>query len=543
VRISLLILFLSGLAFGQAGGIQGVVVDSVTRAPMAGVHLTFMLVPDLNVNVEDAYGAISRQDGKFSIDGMKPGNYSVIARRNGWVQVPAQDATAAASFLATLKQGEQLTGYTVEMLARALITGRVTDEFGDPVKGYQVQATQTLPNGRVRTMSGFTDERGQYRMTGAPGQYRLKAELMQGNQNFGAMPEVRSDGSQPAVYAVTWFPSAESEDRAWTVDVGAGRDSQGIDIHLLRTRSLTISGTVTGMLEKGDRPFLYLFPADAGAQTQFQKVRNASASPDGKFSFTGVVPGSYRIMAQVFGNNAVRGQFVDVRVEGGDVTGLTLPLFAPEPLTGKLEILNDGTAGATTERPVVVLEGVSQYEKAFGGATGTGEPDAQGAFHIAKVFPGRLRVRVEPLPENAYVKSVKLDGTEAADHVVDLSRGVKNSSLRVVVSRKGATVEGSVVDEDGKPPQAPSLWVVLAMSPDELAFDSPGVKRAEGSSFSFKGLRPGKYRLYALNPYVGGNMMDQMAAGFAKGAEVTIREGEHVQHEAKVVARETSIAH
>ncbi len=50
--------------------------------------------------------------------------------------------------------------------------------------------------------------------------------------------------------------------------------------------------------------------------------------------------------------------------------------------------------------------------------------DRDGKFSIAPVYPGKFRVHVEPLPENAFIKTVSLDGAAVADTVVDLSRGV-----------------------------------------------------------------------------------------------------------------------
>ena len=56
-------------------------------------------------------------------------------------------------------------------------------------------------------------------MSGAPGKYYIKAEIRQQN---AAAPEVRSDGTQPAVYGTTWYPASESKDRATAVEAAAG---------------------------------------------------------------------------------------------------------------------------------------------------------------------------------------------------------------------------------------------------------------------------------------------------------------------------------
>ena len=45
----------------------------------------------------------------------------------------------------TIKPGEALTGYQLEMPPRAVISGRVVDEAGDPVQGARVQSVPVTP--------------------------------------------------------------------------------------------------------------------------------------------------------------------------------------------------------------------------------------------------------------------------------------------------------------------------------------------------------------------------------------------------------------
>jgi hypothetical protein len=150
-----------------------------------------------------------------------------------------------------LKPGDVITGRIVAMTPEAILTGRVTDEFGDPVEDAFVDATPITgdPSRSVvlSRMNGPTDERGRFRITGAPGRFRISART---SLRLGAT-EIRTDGSEIPVYAETWYPSTDSRERSTVVEAIGGRETAGIDIRLVRKRSLTLSGVVTGTPEGG----------------------------------------------------------------------------------------------------------------------------------------------------------------------------------------------------------------------------------------------------------------------------------------------------
>jgi len=59
------------------------------------------------------------------------------------LHVQAKGSTAIPNL--TIKPGEALTGYQLEMAPRAVISGRVVDEAGDPVQGARVQSVPVTP--------------------------------------------------------------------------------------------------------------------------------------------------------------------------------------------------------------------------------------------------------------------------------------------------------------------------------------------------------------------------------------------------------------
>lgn len=316
---------------------------------MAGVHVTLSSVPKFP-DASQPYGATSGADGRFSIPGLPSGVYTLSPRHNGFLYLQDENRDFTNIRIA-LKQGDAITDRVVEMTPIAIISGRVVDEYGDPVEN--VFARASLPgvdsgmSPVLSRMNARTDERGRFRITGAPGKFRIAATG--GGPGRGAR-EVRTDGSEVPVYAETWYPSADSQDRATLVDAVAGRETAGIDIRLVRKRSFTISGIVTGT-PKG------LTRAELIVHTRFFGLP-ATPRPDadGNFTLAGLPADRYTVYARYqSGAVLLTSAPVEVRLETANATNLNLELAPPEEVSGTVEF--EG-ARVPHQRPVVRLETV-----------------------------------------------------------------------------------------------------------------------------------------------------------------------------------------
>jgi Carboxypeptidase regulatory-like domain len=72
----------------QQASVSGVAINSITREPLSGAHITVSLIakfPDPN----QPYGATSGPDGRFSFPSLPAGVYQLSPRRNGFVMRPA----------------------------------------------------------------------------------------------------------------------------------------------------------------------------------------------------------------------------------------------------------------------------------------------------------------------------------------------------------------------------------------------------------------------------------------------------------------------
>lgn len=524
---SVALLFCSCLLAQQGSGtgleIHGIATDAVTRQPMAGAHITLVEGPAIGSEREDAqgYGAISRSDGHFSIAGLKPGVYYLTAQHNGYLHLPAKKP---GNDTITLKPGEQITDAKVELTPEAVIIGHVLDENGDPVQFADVQTDPAAGSAR-------TDDRGQFRLVLPPGKFYVHA-VADGpgfNQRNG-VPEIRSDGAVPPVYGTTFYPGTASKDKATLIEIAPGQQMTGVDIHLVPKRSMSISGRVTG---KGSPLLAVVAFTSIRDDNRGSSTQHTFTLPDGSFAISGLSPGKYRLTANSnpAGDSSLQSRPVEVNLETVDETGVTLALVQGETLSGKVEI--EGATPKLSEKLTVRLTAEPNF-----GESKSGETDESGNFHVDQLFPEKLHVAVMPLPENAYIKSVRIGTAEAQDGLIDLSRGVAGASLNITVSRNGGRVEGSVIGDDGKPSPSPFTLVILAAS--GAAIDDSNVRPTQGGEkFTYSGLRPGKYRLVALDPqqFMGGRgSPETLKALVATAPEFEIHENDRLTRDIKVLA-------
>ena len=537
----------ASLAAAQPAVIEGVALNHATGLPLSGVHVRFVTGDFASGGgLEETYGAISDRAGHFSVTGLKAGIYLVFPERAGFVQFLAKPNMAIT--MLPLKAGQQLKDYKLEMTPRAILAGRVVDEYGDPVQNISVQLEPVPPDTPMGMLFGgsnsSTDDLGEFRLVAAPGRYRVHANQFPFHQQAG--PEIRTDGTSAAPYGDTYYPSAASSGGASIVQAAAGQDVTGLEIRLVRgivaeSHTLTIGGGVSGAPEGGMPTIVLRFGESA---EQMHHSSQTMAVADGKFAFRGLKPGLYRIFAEyAAGKTFLLSQTVDLTLGTADETAVQLALAPVEGITGTLEFTGSAPAPAASAKYTVRLDPVDGQFIGNDGEAPQGDIGRDGAFRVAKVFPSRFRAVVEPLPENSYIESVTLNGAPAAEHIVDLSRGVKGAYLKIVVARNGAQVSGAVLDSDGKPIASPLVIIFLVDDPKQLKQpDGEDLRRAIEGKYMLHAIRPGKYRLFAVDALAlfsaGDNDStddDATKALFNGAEEIEIKPGDRIVKDLKAI--------
>lgn len=527
-------------ALAQQGSLEGVAIHAITREPLPNVHVRLLAV---NLNgLVGAYGAMSDRAGHFSIATIRPGTYILIPERPGFLHVQAKGSTAIPNI--AIKPGEAVTGYQLEMTPRAVISGRVVDEAGDPVQGVRVQAVPVPPGSTplVLTQTPYqsTDDRGEFRLAGPAGKFYVQA--IDGLPSGGnGPPEKRTDGTTQAVYASTFFPSSLKKERAAVVETVAGKEVGGIEIRLARQQpGLNISGIVHGISDGNWRGTVILQTGENSKRVNSSLT--TSPAPDGKFRFENVPAGFYRVWATYNdgGKADMASRIVEGQVEQSEIANVELDLTGGIDVSGNLKV--EGAPAGAAKRTVKLesLTGFGRVNQAMKG----GDVDDNGAFRFSNVLPGRYRVKVEPAGENAYLKSLALDGAAVTGDVADLSSALRGASLKMTLDLNGAQLSGHVLDAGGNRMQTNIVMMFLAKTTQDLDQIGDGAARVEpDGSYSIKAIAPGKYRLFAVDLFqVAGaleNSQDAFLKGlFERGEEIEIKAGDRIVKDFRVLAPE-----
>jgi hypothetical protein len=382
---------------------------------------------------------------------------------------------------------------------------------------------------------GTTNDRGEFRIGGPPGKYYIKATPMTTAMHMGMAREIRLDGSVESVYATTYYPNGASAAQAAVVEAVAGTEVTGIEIRLTRGRPpMTISGIVTGIPDESADATVNLTSI---VDSRSRSSMGTGTGPDGKFTFPGLQPGNYRLYASYSsGKSQLQSRAVEIKLDSSDVGNINLALAPGAELSGTLEIAGEPPGSKLPEPLTVRLFHVD-------GFSFSGTVEADGTFRITGLAASKYRMEIAPLPENAYVQSIKLDGAALADQELDLSRGVRGSHLKIIVSRKGAEIAGNIVDKDGKRVDNAFGVVLLAENGKEISADlrSQHIARVEPEGhYVLHGVPPGKYHLLAVEAFrfAGQSGDEDLKKIVSKGEEITVKEGDRISRDLKMLTQE-----
>src|SRR5271165_222554 len=475
----------------KAASISGLVVKEPGSQPIKKVLVQLVAEDRKSGNNRTA---ATDTDGHFVIDNVDPGRYRLFLEKTGFVSVTPR-GHKADDYSLSVSPGQAITDLSFQMLPTAIITGRVLDEDGEPMGGVAVGAQRKKPGkGPQRETVGVerTNDLGEYRLSGLfPGQYSIVAlpppDARDYENSHEHGPEEAAEVKPDTRYLPTYYPGTTDGTQASPITLHAG-DEMPISLTLVPSRTYRVRGMLTGV-SPGQKPMVELVAKTGDA------IRPGDIKPDGQFEIVGVAPGSY--IARAFSGSEAQGESArsEVTVVAADVDGVKLVPVQPFTLSGHLRFEGQLPKDFTNFSVYLQPKGESEDQGFFidmGG--GRNAPlDRAGNFHWTNVNPGDYVVYLTGGDgTDHFVKSVTL-GTHSADAGFRVSGP---ATLEVVVSSKGATVEGVVVDKDQP---APNVAVVAV--PEEKCRglrDRFGVGSTDQSGrFVIKNLAPGSYTVFA----------------------------------------------
>ena len=205
--LALLLLVATWAAPGAQSAITGRVVTDESGDPVTNARVV------ANAGSSERVVTMTDRDGRFSLP-VSPGRHGIVATKPRFARGQA-----------TVDAGAQ--GVEIRLRRGAAISGRIIDEFGDPVV-----AAAVFVETRTAAVAGttITDDRGEYRIGGlSAGTFNVAV------RTIGPM-ELRSLGrgrfaASPAQIK-TYYPNGTTATESHSIDINWGDERAGVDLVL-----------------------------------------------------------------------------------------------------------------------------------------------------------------------------------------------------------------------------------------------------------------------------------------------------------------------
>jgi carboxypeptidase family protein len=483
------------------------------------------------------YSTTTGAGGVFAIEDIEPGRYGLGASKHGYAYFKyGARGTGRAGATLSLDPGQHVSDLVLALSPQAVITGRVLDEEGDPVRFIDVQLLKYSFHRGKRQLEqidgGTTNDLGEYRLFGlSPGKYYLSATAEgMGSEEYGDQ-----------AYAPTYFPRASNPAGATAIEVRPGSLLRGVDFVLLRTRSVRVRGRVVDSTAKQatQGPILLegmnvqLDPREEITWSGRSFGAN-SMDAQGNFEIRGVPPGAYVIHAYKHTRDKPYVAQQPIDVAGNDIENIVLELSPTAELKGQLRV--EGRAPPSLGDVHVFLEpeGVSYV----GGAGASVKAD--GGFTLPNVATAaHYDVNVSGLSEDYYIKSARLGDADVLDAGVEFAGSV-TGQLEIVMSGNGGQVEGVVLNAEDQPATAATVELVPDAARRAMFRLYRQASTDQYGRFVIKGITPGAYKLFAWEDIADGQYEDPefMKSCEGLGHPVGIRAGSRESAQLKMIPAE-----
>lgn len=514
---------------GGTADFLGTVIDAAGK-PLQNVHVTLTVFGERRLffgrDRVAIYGSMTNEKGRFSIPEVPPGIYEVALEKRGYLMAPSEAGNRGpvSGDHVQLKAGEHFTDVVLHMARRAIITGRLLGEYGEPLAKARVSAK---PAGSIdgRWETAVTDDRGEFRLSLLPGKYLVASD------ESPAMPADAHLSGNKGNYQSTYFPGVATDKEASLVEALPGGVTGDIDFKAIRVATYTVKVEVTGIPESSGSLFVrYTGKEGSGSQSRPIDAKGGTAS-----MLLGPWPaGTYRLTAGYsFGGTELQSRPTDVTVAASDVQGILLSLAPMLELDGTIEIKGGHVPLEPVKRTVRLLPPDQPFSVA-----GMAESGTDGGFKIASIPPGRYIVMVEPLPKNGFVQSIELNEKPVEDLKPDLSGVSDVGRLRIGISLNGAHITGTL-DQRG---QIGQTKIVLFSRKEEPNPANLHITSPEGDgSYSFEGIAPGDYVLVAFRLSSDLRKMPELIQRNKEAAvKLEIKEGDKIVKDLKVISEESN---
>ncbi|MGA8618058.1 MAG: carboxypeptidase-like regulatory domain-containing protein [Candidatus Sulfotelmatobacter sp.] len=473
---------------GGAYRIAGTVLSNADGHPLGGARIT---IRDAK-NQQKFQSVVTSDDGKFEFNGLPPGKYSQAGAKRGFITASYDQHDQFSTAIVT-GAGLDTETLILRLAPNAVITGKVLDEVGEPVRHATVMLYYDDHSGggdRIRQSRGTqTNDQGTYEITPLqPGTYFLSADaspwyavypnLQPGeSESQGQVNNV--DRSLDVAYPVTFYADVTDADSATPIPIRGG-DHLQVDIHLNPVPALRL---LFHMPDNGNNGFIVpqlQQPAFDGS-TSVQHSGAREVSP-GLVEITGVPAGRYNVRIPS-GENWQQLNGVDFSKDGEQIDTSNAEAL------GRVKVSVQVTGEATLPRLAVGLRSGNRMR------TELQIVDPKGETDFWQLTPGSYEIVVRGSAMRYSIAHMVAEGGQVSGHTLTVAAG-SSASVSLTLVGGNVEVEGTV-QKAGK--GFSGAMVVLVPKDPEMNRDLFRRDQSDlDGTFSLHGVVPGAYTLLAI---------------------------------------------
>lgn len=483
--------------------IRGRVLAADTGQPLRRAHIRATM-PSLR----EARVTTTDHEGRYELNELPAGRYNLDASKGAYLALSyGQLRALEPGKPLQVAEGQIIENVDFSLPRGGVITGRILDEFGDPIPNARVIPTrQQYLAGRRRLVPaggrpGITNDIGEYRLFGLPpGQYYVFATLQSG----AAFNTLSDDQSS---YAPTYFPGTPNPADAERIMVGLGQIVPDISMTIVPLQTVRVSGTAV------DSQFR---PLSGGIVTAISRAigavsvaPGAQVRPDGSFTLSGLAPGEYtlRLTGTFQSPNATQSATAVITVADSDITGVLLVGATPVKASGRITV--DGELPRSLEPAMLSITAVPvdpEHATFMSAVRGKVKHD----FTVElRPLPGPSRITLVSAMPNWTLRAVRLNGVDVTDTGIDFKPNEDVSGIEIQMTNRMTEVSGIVTDSRGRPVKDSSVVVFARDSKRWTSSRYLGAGRPDQHGwFVVRSLAPGDYYAIALDYVDAGEATD-----------------------------------
>lgn len=496
----------SAVAQKGTGVIRGRVVAGDSGRPLRRARVNLQ---GIGLGREGVRSTSTGPDGTYVVRDLPAARYRIDVTRSGFLKIEyGQRRPGEQGRPIELADGQTLEKVDFALPRMSGISGRLTDEHGDPIEGVSIYAMRALffeGERRLVPVSGTsvrTDDDGEYRIPRlAPGSYQVMASTKE------TWTVIDSAGRETTYgYMPTYYPGVAARTEARAVKVALGEYVRAIDFQLVPGRAAKVSGTA---LDSKGRPFSRVSLSEQVRGLGFASFGggpSAAVAADGSFTILNVPPGEYTLQTTRSGaeaEGAPEVALMRVFIDGTDLENVMLLGSNGGVVSGKV-VAEEGMLPKTSgifisisepyrNQPPPALLGPFRQD----GSRPTVLED--GSFTVPHVF-GRARFQVT-VPEGWMVKHVQHDGRDITDSAIELRSGEQLTGVEISITNRVTQIDGQVLDEKGAP--VGEATVLLFPADADRWYENSRAIRAtrpdQQGRWQVKAMKPGDYLAVALD--------------------------------------------